>query len=412
MSINKIIDFIRKLPRNYKVIAAWDALSRLADMDIRSRYQYLYIRAFGVDVVTLGSISSVASALSSIVSIPAGWLTDLWSQKKALLLGMILIITASFLFASATGWLFLLGGVTLLAIAGRMSYISGHNILINSLRDGERGTGVGLKNTISSFVGIFAPMLAAIIIINSGGISVQGIRPIFYIKVAGSILLTILIALKIKEIRTAKSFEARSFLRDFADLFNLKSPLKRYLTLYSFTRLSESILPTFQGLFLVEVKGADPLILGVMGTISMVTATILSAPLGRFADRFGRKKAIYLARPFRILSCFTMVFAPNAYFLYLAALFNAINMASVMTIWVTMNNEMVPPEYRGRWTGVRVTFQAIAGAVGPLIGGFLWAGIDPNSMFYFSVLVDLLIVFPLLTTIPETLKIKPWKDKQ
>ena len=70
----------------------------------------------------------------------------------------------------------------------------------------------------------------------------------------------------------------------------------------------------------------------------------------------------------------------------------------------TMSMEMVPREYRGRWTGFVSLFQNLLRAPSILIGGYIYENIDPNLVFIIPIFIDALVRMPLLNTIPDTLK--------
>jgi hypothetical protein len=70
----------------------------------------------------------------------------------------------------------------------------------------------------------------------------------------------------------------------------------------------------------------------------------------------------------------------------------------------TMSMEMVPREYRGRWTGFVSLLQNSIRVPALLLGGYIYEYIDPTLVFTIPLIVDILIRMPILTTIPDTLK--------
>ena len=74
--------------------------------------------------------------------------------------------------------------------------------------------------------------------------------------------------------------------------------------------------------------------------------------------------------------------------------------------WMTMSVEMVPKEYRGRWTGFLSLIQNLLRVPSMLLGGYLYESGHPEIIFIVPIVVDLLIRMPILTMIPETLKKK------
>lgn len=71
---------------------------------------------------------------------------------------------------------------------------------------------------------------------------------------------------------------------------------------------------------------------------------------------------------------------------------------------MTLSIELVPPAYRGRWTGVTSLLQNLTRIPAMLIGGYLYQNVDPNLVFIIPTIIDLLIRMPILSTVPETLR--------
>ena len=168
----------------------------------------------------------------------------------------------------------------------------------------------------------------------------------------------------------------------------------------------------FVPLWMVNVKGASPYILGVMGTVGVATALLLQVPSGRLSDRVGRKRVYFLLRPVCFLGTFLMILAPRPEYLVVVGVLGAAalgggmgaGIGSVsMTSFVTMFWEMVPQEKRGRWYGIEGLL-GIAMIPASLLGGFLWQQGRMVEVMVIPIILEALIAMPLLATIPDTLK--------
>lgn len=100
------------------------------------------------------------------------------------------------------------------------------------------------------------------------------------------------------------------------------------------------MLMPFRTIYLVEVKGADASILGLMVVISTIISMTLALPLGRIADRFGRKKIIYLLSPPQWISYLIIVFAPSPMYLLLAGFFDGFSRLLMEVAWSTFMFEL------------------------------------------------------------------------
>jgi len=156
-------------------------------------------------------------------------------------------------------------------------------------------------------------------------------------------------------------------------------------------------------LYAHEIKGADQYLLGVMATATVVARLVAGIPLGRLADRIGRKRVIYLLTPLWYASNLLLVFSPGPITLVLSAVLLVLyNISSGATGAMTM--EVVPLEQQGRWGGLLGLFTGLVTIPAPILGGLIWRELGPMYVFLVPMVFDLLLRIPLLTTIPETLK--------
>jgi MFS family permease len=158
----------------------------------------------------------------------------------------------------------------------------------------------------------------------------------------------------------------------------------------------------FLQLYAHQAKGADQYLLGVMTTASVVTRLAFGIPLGRLADKVGRKKVIYLLTPLWYASHLLLVFSPNDAALVVAgALQTFYAISSGITSAMTM--ELVPVEEMGKWSGVLGLFRGLVTIPAPVLGGLIWRELGSMYVFIIPLAVDLFLRIPLLVSIPETL---------
>jgi len=151
------------------------------------------------------------------------------------------------------------------------------------------------------------------------------------------------------------------------------------------------------------VKGADQYLLGVMATATVVARLVFGIPLGRLADRIGRKRVIYLLTPLWYVSNLLLAFSTGPITLVLYAAFQAFySILSGVTGAMTM--ELVPVEQQGRWSGLLGLFAGLVTIPAPIVGGLIWRELGPLYVFLIPIGLDLLLRVPLLSTVPETLR--------
>lgn len=164
---------------------------------------------------------------------------------------------------------------------------------------------------------------------------------------------------------------------------------------------------------MVKSIKATPAILGTVGTISIIGTFTLQISAGRLADKIGRKKAFYLFSPFKYAGTLILISALSPESLILVGLFGGASggvggagggIGSVgFTPFITMFWEMAPADKRGRWYGLEGTVTALTRIPASIIGGILWEQGFVVEVLLVQVLLELLVVIPLLNTIPDTI---------
>ena len=404
VAITRAIGFVKRQKRNYRVTVARAAMSSFL-AGLTFQYNSIYTVGLGADKVRLGGIGSIGAGIGSLIATPVGWLVDRYGLKRFYVLGVGLMAGAMLVYAMAPDWRAIIAAMILLSISMRLTGTGCGVLCADSLRNEDRSTGQNLCNTLSRSLALLSPLIGARLITAFGGMNVEGIRPLYYIRFVGTSLIFLFIAAQLREPERMKSAEEEAdsnFIHDFRRLFKHRTALRRWIVVASLSQLPMAMTMLFLPVFAHEVKGADEYILAGMTMAGTVTYLLFGIPMGRLADRIGRKKVIYLSTPLWYASGLLLVLSPNAATLIVAGAFwSFYSISSIVTSSMTM--ELVPVGQMGRWSGLLGLFGGLVTVPAPLIGGLIWRGLGPAYVFLIPVALDLLVRIPLLTTIPETL---------
>ena len=395
--------FLREQSKNYYILLIRGIFASFLSRLVMN-FTNLYIVALGATPFQLSTVRAIGSAVSALIAIPAGWVCDMYSLKKMLILGMLVQVLSVSFYAFAQDWRWIIVAMILGSLTMALVFRTQNIIIANSLSDHDRATGYGMRTTIIQLFSIVAPTVGGLLVHYFGGISVEGIRPLYYIQLVGHILLTIYVAIRIEDVRAEAVAHVRGFFEGFREMFRVGTSLKRFVVLQALGSITWGMSMPFPFVYAAEFKGADPLLIGYMGTCAAISSMALALPMGTLADRKGRKFAIYLTRPFFWGSFLLLVLASKgmSWLLLLAWLMRGVMMSS--SAWTAMSMEMVPQEYRGRWTWFNSLFQSLLRVPAMLIGGYLYESVNPVLVFLIPILVDSLVRVPILVAIPETLR--------
>jgi MFS family permease len=192
--------------------------------------------------------------------------------------------------------------------------------------------------------------------------------------------------------------------RDIAAVMRGGKNLKRWVAISAITQLPLGMVFPYTQVFAHAIKGANEFILGAMVTGSALASIVCAIPLGRLADRIGRKRVLYLTIPLFWLSNLLLVLAPSSGILLVAGLLQGFFFIGG-PIASAIERELVPSEQMGRWLGINRFFRMMLSAVLALTAGIIWDTLGPHYIFLIFVGIDLLIRLPLLISIPETLHV-------
>jgi MFS family permease len=416
--LKAISTFFRKLDRRINVLFIFLGIHTW-HRNLPTQYNQLYATSLGANPIELGTLESIGSVASSLISMPSGWIADRYGVKKVILIGLALTAIVSAIYGLAYNWWTLIPAIILSGACMRLVMPYVDVLFINYAKPTQRSMVMSLSRTLWAIPRLFTSVIAAIIVTQFGGLNADGIRPLYIIQLLLGTFVLVSISLWLKPatntirdtvVHENKVEASRSgFLQGFKEVFKGEKWLKRWVIVMISRNLGMRLALPFAPLWLVNVKGADPYLLGIMGTAGTLVSLLLQLPVGRLADRIGRKRAFYLFRPFVYLGTLLLVFAPSPEYLILVGIFGYFGLAGgggslsgVSFIpFITMNFELVPEAKRGRWLGI-IGFFNILSFPASVIGGVLWTQGFMMEVLLLPVFLEVFIAIPIMSTIPDT----------
>lgn len=262
-----IYEFFNRQAKNFRVLVV-QQMEFYFSMSINQVYQSLYIVGLGANVEQVGFLTALGTLGNAINSFLFGWLTDRYNQKKVVLAAIALGAGVPLIYARATSWEMLIPACFLGAGIGTSVITLVTNVVTaNSLKDGDRATGISLIRSLSIIPSIIGPMIAAYIVSSSGGLTAEGIRPLYLLIFVMEILILVFsfIALEGTRKSTDKSKVKSSVVQSFKAMFKEGKAIKRITMITLLDGLAFGMITPYVSLFAVRVKGATPAILGQIG---------------------------------------------------------------------------------------------------------------------------------------------------
>ena len=402
-----VVEFIKELKQvwdrqhlNWRTVVTRQIFNRFFNQ-MTAQYSNIYIRSLGASPVELGAVNSVSGIGSSLISLPLGYLQDNYSIRKIYLIGVALLSLVPFFYATATSWEYIAIAILISGLCMRL----GSCVVICdlSLPNKDRATGKALCEGVGALPTILAPTLAAVIVTYFGGMNADGIRPLYWIKFIVSIILFLFVYRRLQEVeRPIKEKRKLDIIGDFREVFTRGTATKRWLLFLSLNMFTSGMMMPYRYPYANEIKGADQFIIGGITTAMILTEAIFSTPLGRMADRIGRKKLFYFLTPLFCAANLIYIWAPSSEWLILAGFLMGFRMLSAFA-YGSMTPELVPSDCIGRWRGLIGLCTGLLTIPAPIIGGYIWENLGPEWVFIIPVVIDLFVRVPVIYSVPETL---------
>ena len=396
-------DFLARQSHNYRMMIVRSGGGMFL-FNLTGQYSSIFTKALGADNMTIAWLSSVSSFISMLISMPVGYVTDNYNLKKVMGAGLFLNIAMVGMYAFALDWRWIFVAMVINPFTMALMFRSQQVIITNELDSAERARGMGVRMQIAMILGLISPIPAAFLVKSWGGLTLEGIRPLYYIRFVGMIIIYSYVYIKLTDVLPMpRAKKSTGFLDDFREVLDGGGrKLKVMIVVGALGALVWSTIQSFTYLYAAEIKGADELILGLLPTVETIAFVLFATPMNNLADTKGRKYAFLLVRPALWMFFVLVILAPNQYWLLVAWFLRGIGMST--SAYNTLFLEMVPAEQRGRWMGLSNTFSALIRIGAPLLGGLMYDSNLPWLLFAVPLAVDMLVRIPIFHFyVPETL---------
>ncbi len=397
------IAFLARQQRDWKVTVVRTSLDKFAYQMVFP-YLSIYIVALGATGTQLGIVNSIGMIVAGLCGPLAGGFIDRIGPKRIYLIGIGFLALSYLTFGLARHWELTILAMICYWLGFATSIHSCATICGNCLVNRDRATGMLICETVAAgLMGVGGPMLATWLVTVLGGVTVEGIRPLFF----GGLVVTVgtfaIVLTQLSDRKWVKAGAGRPHLfRDIAQVMRGGRNLKKWVAISAITQLPLGMVFPYTQVFAHAIKGANEFILGAMVTGSALASIACAIPLGRLADRIGRKRVLYITMPLFWLSNLLLVLAPSSAVLLVAGLLQGFFFIGG-PIASAIERELVPSEQMGRWLGINRFFRMMLSAILALTAGIIWDRLGPQYIFLIFVGIDILVRLPLLISIPETL---------
>jgi MFS family permease len=395
--------FYRGISRDLKVIFARSSIANFA-VNLNP-YNSIFIVALGATGTQLGLLTSLSLGLTAVMAILTGWLSDRLDRKQMFLIGAFigLLVPLTYLTAGSLYWL--IPAFVFAGFADGVISPAWTAMYANSIKSEQRGTIYGLANIFILTPVLFAGLIGGKLVSISGGLTVEGIRPV-YVAQAALLVLAWLIVWRYlsnrKPGQPKRSLNAKTMLDDYGTVL-AKKGVKSWVLMKSLGSLSIGLAGPFWMVYAAVIHGASAMVIAYMVTARSITQIVTSPLAGRLTDNVGRKNMIIGGRlVMYVATAIFLLIGNNPVALILAWVLMGIG-DSTGVAWQAQEAELVYHSQRARMTALSVAaFNALA-VPASILGGWLWDSVSHLAPFVVMVLIDGLVRMPIIYLyVPES----------
>jgi MFS family permease len=343
----------------------------------------LYLDSLGVDPQLIGLMFAVMSLAFAAGEISWGWVIDRFDPRVALLAGTFVYALAisSFLLYQGIVWFFFC--FFLLGLLCGPGFVMGRWYMGVRAPRSEKALSMAiLTATIAgaSSIGGFAGGLLA---------GQWGYLPALGAMALVPLIGGIVVLTRLRDLHFQLATPHSSVIVDMA------SPKKEGIPwhikvaiafgLISATQtVTFGVNSAFMALFATQVVGTNSRGVGLLFGMQGLIRFLVAIPIGRMADRRGKRYFASLGLAGMAISFSGVAFAPTYGWLLAAISGHAFFGAMLMSMNTAMLSERVPQNKQGLAMGILGLSEDCGMVVGSSAGGLFWEGFGPRSVFMFG----------------------------
>ena len=411
---NALLSMLTGIPRfwkaqqkDWKVTVVRTSIERLG-YQIIYPFLSLFIISLGANKTQLGYITSISMLISGLLGPYIGRFIDRNGAKKMYMLGIVGLFASYILYGIAPDWKLCIAAMIVYyfgqSLAGQSCAIICGNCL--DTRDRARGMLV-CESLTAGLLGMAGPMIASFILVNILGVGEEAAtandyRYLFFVAAAFTFISLFIVIFKLSNtVWSAKQTKQNAIVQGFA-LIKRNKNARKWILISAIGALPNAMVVPYVQVFASESKLAPVTVLATMVTASALTSTLLGYPVGALADKYGRKKVLYVTISLYWLSIILLMLAPNTFTLILSGILQGFFHITA-PLAGAVQRELVGQDEMGVWIGFNKLTSAFASAAFALLAGYAYDHLGAVAVFIIYIAVDALVRVPLLASLPETL---------
>jgi MFS family permease len=381
------------IPRNVWVVTLTSFLTDISSEMLINLLPLFLFSVLGVRTAYIGLIEGVAEAVSSLVKMTSGWLSDRMRMRKPLaVLGYAVSTLAKPFLYVATSWGAVLGVRFADRIGKGLRTAPRDALIADSIPESRRGFAFGLHragDTAGAVVGI--GLAIAILLVSQRGaaeLSRETFQTVVLISIIPAVLAVITLAVGAQEIKPgmgigseqrSEPFEEKKEEKTRDGLMSTNRLFRNYILIMALFTLGNS-----SDAFLIlraQTTGLSVVnILAMMMVFSLIY-TIISIPAGALSDKVGRKRILMVGWALYVVVYLGFAKASDGWHAWALMALYGVYYGLTEGAARAFVADLVPSHKRGTAYGILHAVIGLVALPASIIAGVLWQGIGTWSGF-------------------------------
>jgi len=185
-------------------------------------------------------------------------------------------------------------------------------------------------------------------------------------------------------------------------LYTIPASLRYLILGNNIFSLAGSIFGSYVIIYATTDLGLSKFQWSIVLTVQAIATTLLVIPIGKVIDMYGGKKMIVLFGILILSNLVFMIYANFYVFLLIMPLLG-ISYSASGAAFQKLTADLTQKNIRGKVSGLIRFFSLIVGAIGSLLGGFIYQNTAHINIFLISIFILIIgiIIFSFLVHEPE-----------
>ncbi len=375
-------------------------------------YFSLYILELGGSKSVIGGLSTLQAFSNLLFMFPGGMLADRFGRKSIIIISSLFSVIPPIIFLYSSNWTNLIFGILVSSLSA-LAVPAQNALLAESLPPDKRAMGFGFY-TMAWYLFIVIAYPFGGYLMDSLGV-VNGTHIGLILSLLVIVTITLLQWRFIKETYKPTMETVKTLTSPRAFIKQLRSAPPQLWILFLVAILSSfgfQVFWSFVTVYCVQVVGMNMMEWSIVSVASNLVAAVFMIPSGLLSDRAKRKPYIIASQVLTSASSLGYVASTGFAGVLVTRILGGLGeglggnvFGSVGgPVWQALVIDVAPENFRGSVLGLIGTVTGFVSSPAPIVGGYLYESISPQSPFYLSSVLGTLGVLIVVFAVKEPKK--------